>query len=169
MQAYIYNVSSTLNNKVNYEKLYIELKASTLVGIDSVEGIKGKIYINVANELDESNKTILTDMIASHDGSEASAFDSHAIDEREGKIRELNQLAIYHPLLDNIGTVSYLTSIDNWINAYVRSGINNVLVAKIATDAQNADGEYFDYLHTTVNEDGNKTYEYFIAKIQGLI
>ncbi len=169
MLSYIKNFSDTQNNKVNFEKLYIELKSSK-VPFSSVEGIKGKIFVFTDQELTLDQKTELDLFIQNHDGAEPEAFDPKAIEERELLIRELNQLAIYSPYLtDNVKTVEYLTSIDSYINAFVRSGINQVLINKIIADAQNPASEFFDYLHITVNEVGNKTYEYFIAKIQGLI
>ena len=168
MLSYIREVSATQNSKVNFEKLYVQLKSST-VPMDSVDGINGKIYVNVPTELTAAQVLEMDAVIAAHDGAEPLALDSHAIEAREHQIRELNQLAQYSDHLDNIQTVDYLTSIDNWINAYVRSGINDVLVAKIAADAADSGGPFFAYLHTVVNEAGNKTFEYFIAKIQGLI
>jgi len=168
MISYIRDFSQTQNGKVNFEKLYIELKSSS-VPVQSVDGIKGKIYVNCDAEISEELKIELDSFISAHDGAEPEAFDPKAIEARETTIRELNQLAIYSPRISTIDTVKYLTSIDNWINAYVRSGVNDVIIAKIATDAQNPEGEHFGYLHTVANDAGNKVYEYFIAKIQGLI
>lgn len=168
MVCYIKQFSDTANGKVNFEKLYIELKSSK-VPIREVKGFAGEIYVKCDSELTEDQKIELNSFISAHDGAEPEAFDSHAIDARELNIRELNQLAIYSPRLNNVETVKYLTSIDNWINAYVRSGITDVIVAKISADAQDPGGDHFDYLHKVVNEKGNKTYEYFIGKITGQI
>ena len=152
MIAYIYELSETANNKVNHDKLYIELKVSTIPKVISSEGIKGKIYLFLEEVITNEQELELNAIIASHDGEDAIAFEERDIAARELIIRELNQLAIYHPLLDNIKTVNYLTSIDNWVNAYVRSGINDVLIAKIAYDAGDTGSEHFPYLHTIVNE-----------------
>lgn len=168
MVCYIKQFSETANGKVNFEKLYIELKSSS-VPVREVKGYAGEIYVKFDLELTDEQKIELDSFISLHDGAEPEAFDSHAIDGRELIIRELNQLAIYSPRLDNVDTVKYLTSIDNHINAFVRSGITTVLVQKIISDAQNTTGEHFAYLHEIVNEKGNKTYEYFIAKITGQI
>lgn len=169
MISYIKEFSETKNNKVNFEKLYIELKSSS-VTFSTVEGIKGKIFVFCDEELTEAQLLDLDNFISNHDGAEPEAFSDSAIAMRENTIREINQLAIYSPYLpNNVQTVEYLTSIDNYLNAFVRSGINDVLVTKIVTDAQNPSHPQFTYLHTVVNEHGNKTYEYLIGKIQGLI
>lgn len=169
MIAYIKDISTTQNSKVNYDKLFIELKSSSIPFV-GVEPLAGKIYINCSTHLTLEQETELDTYLSNHDGSEPEAFDDIAIAKRENVIRTLNQLAIYSPRLsDNVMTVRYLTSIDNYINAYIRSGINDVLVEKIGIDAANTEGEFFSYLHTVVNEEGNKTYEYFIGAIQGLI
>lgn len=168
MICYIKEFSHTANGKVNFEKLYIELKSSK-VPLSKVYGFGGRIYVECPDILTPEQILELDGFITAHDGAEPEAFDDHAIASREKNIRELNQLAIYSPRLDNVDTVKYLTSIDNWINAYVRSGITDIIVAKIAADAQNPSGEHFAYLHEVVNEKGNKTYEYFIGKITGQI
>jgi len=163
MVIYTYEISSTLNNKVNYQKLHLEALAS-IVPVNSIEGIKGQIFLFVDEEMSQAEKDAMVLIIQNHDGEDASAFDNHAVSAREDKIRELNQLAMYHPILDNVSTVRYLTSIDNHINAYVRSGINTVLVEKIFMDAQVGEPHY-DFLNQIVNEAGNVTYEYFISKV----
>lgn len=160
---YIHEISESLNNRVNFQKLYLELMA-TPIPVLGVEGIKGKIYVEVSTELSDELKLQLIAVINNHDGEDATAFSLHAIDAREEKIRELNQLAIFHPLLDNIAIVEYLTSIDNYINSYKRSGINTVLIGKIFADAQVKEPHY-DFLNQVVNLEGNKTFEYFISKV----
>lgn len=169
MIAYIKELTDTQNNKVNFEKLTLELKSSKVPFL-SVEPLVGKIYINCLAPLTVEEETELDLFISNHDGAEPEAFDEQKIYERENIIRSINQLAIYSPYLkDNIMTVRYLTSIDNYINAYIRSGITQVLEEKITRDASDPEGEFFAYLHTVVNQAGNKTYEYLIGTIKGLI
>ena len=165
MIAYIREFTQTENNRVNFEKLTLELRSSK-VPFTSIEPLAGKIYINCVAPITTEEETELDLFISNHDGAEPDAFDEEKIKIRENKIRGINQLAIYSPYLpDNVMTVSYLTSIDNYINAYIRSGITDVIVQKISEDAANPEGEFFAYLHTVVNQAGNKTYEYLIGTI----
>ena len=161
----VFKIDNTLNGKVNIEKLSLELKTSVIKESSTELKFGGEIQIRYQNEIDEDDLLILTSIIENHDGADAQAYHDEAVSARENKIRELNQLAMFHPLLDNIQTVRFLTFIDNYINGFVRSGIHDVVVEKIAMEAQNTDGDYYDYLNLTVNTKGNKTYEYFIGAI----
>jgi len=164
----IFTVEETANFKVNSDKLKLEIKTSTISESIDVAIIGADIMINSQNPIGGDDLELLIQIVTAHDGNDAVAFSENAIGERESNIRELNQLAMFHPLLDNVETVRYLTHIDNHINAYIRTGITDVVVEKISTDAQNPDGQFFGFLHQVVNEAGNKTYEYFIGKIMGL-
>lgn len=163
--AYIYEFSQTLNNKVNLEKLDLEVRASTLLNYITPPYIySGNLYLNFESELSEADKLILEGLISAHDGEEANVSENH-VQERELKIRELTEMAIYHPALAEIETVEYLTSIDNWFNGWKRSGVNTPLINKIIADANNADHPQYAFLTTAINSQGNKTFEFLISKI----
>ena len=65
--------------------------------------------------------------------------------------------------MPSIDTEEYLVEIDNYLNAWKRSGRNTVLINKILADATNTNHPKHTYLNTVVNEAGNKTFEYFIS------
>lgn len=161
----VFQISDTLNNKVNIEKLSLELKTSTIKESSTEIKFGNEIFVRYTNEIDADDQLLLTQIISAHDGDDAQAYSEEAVSGRENKIRELNQLAMFHPILDNVETVRFLTYIDNYVNAYVRSGIHDVVVEKIMLEAQDTGGDYHAYLNQVVNTSGNKTFEYFIAAI----
>lgn len=159
----VFKISDTLNNRVNIEKLSLELKTSTISVYSSEMKFGDEIFVRYPEEISEQEVQTLTAIINAHDGEDAEAYNEDAVSGRENKIRELNQLAMFHPLLDNVETVRFLTFIDNYINAYVRSGIATVVHEKIIAEAQA--GDYVNYLNQVVNTAGNKVFEYFVSKI----
>ncbi len=165
MIAYIYEFADTLNGKVNIEKLDLAVRASTLQNYVTPPYVyAGKLYLNFEAELSAADKLVLDGLISAHDGEEANVSENH-VQEREIMIRELTEMAIYHPALAEIETVEYLTSIDNWFNGWKRSGVNTPLINKIIADANNADHPQHAFLTTVVNPEGNQTFEFLISKI----
>lgn len=165
MIAYIYELSATLNSKVNIHKIDLEIRASTIQNFETPPYLfKGKLYVEFSQDATAEDKTNLDAIIAAHDGEEASIAENH-VTARETKIRELTEMALYHPLLDENDTVEYLTSIDNWFNAWKRSGINSSLIAKITADATSGTHEQDAFLNTVINPEGNKTFEFLISMI----
>lgn len=166
MIAYIYEILSTFNGKVNLEKLDLEIRASTIENYETPPYLyAGKLYIQFAQEATAADKTSLDAIVAAHDGVEAQVSESF-VQAREIKIRELTEMAILHPALNNTDAVEYLTSIDNWFNAWKRSGIDSSLVAKIVADATSGTHPQDAFLNTVVNPAGNKTFEFLISMIQ---
>lgn len=166
MIAYIFELTSTLNNKVNLEKLDLEIRASTIENYETPPYLyAGKLYIQFSQEATATDKTSLDAIVSAHDGIEAQISETF-VQARELKIRELTEMAILHPLLDNGDVVEYLTSIDNWFNGWKRSGIDTSLVAKIVTDATSGTHPQDAFLNTVVNPEGNKTFEFLISMIQ---
>ena len=161
----VFKVEDTVNKKLNLEKLSLELKTSIISQPSTEFQIGQEIFIRYTEDITPEDIITLQGIIAAHDGEDAEAYNDHSVSVRENKIRELNQLAMYHPVLDNETTVRFLTHIDNYINAYIRSGIAVVVQGKIIEEATNPAGTYFDYLNEIVNTAGNKTYEYFLSKI----
>jgi hypothetical protein len=166
MEAKIYPLSATLNGKINLQKIDLEIRASTIELYETPAYLfKGMLYVEFSGSPSEADVTQLEEIIAGHDGEDASVSEAH-VNEREEKIRELTQMAIFHPLLDNTETVEYLTSIDNWFNAWKRSGIETSLVSKIASDALSGTHPQDTFLNTVVNPEGNKCFEFLISVIQ---
>lgn len=165
MLAIIYNVSDTLNNKVNLEKLDLEIRASIIENYNTPPYLyAGKLYIELSQQPTDAEKLQLTNIIAGHDG-EYAAINEEQVKSREQKIRDLTEMALYHPDLVDEDTVAYLTSIDNHFNGWKRSGVSSVLQAKIVEDAQNTNHPQHAFLNTVVNTAGNKTFEYLISII----
>lgn len=179
MRAYIYEISSTLNGKVNYESLFIELSSSPVPGIVSTDGIKGRIQVEVAQELSTANITILDGLIASHTGSESRTTQQLRL-KRENILAKLVDMAHHHPVLKIADSVNvpahtgedvitrYLTSIDNYLNAWVRDGNHTPVVEKITEDANLSAmpiNEYSGFLNTVVDLEGTRTFEFLIAGI----
>ncbi len=160
----VFEISDTLNNKVNIEKLSIELKTSTVSKEAYPYKFGNDIFVQFDEEITEADMTVLEAAIAAHDGAEADVTED-LVTAREYKIRELVQMAKYHPVLDDAETTAYLTEIDNFINAFIRSGDTSSIVPKIASDAADTGNAFHVYLNQVVNTQGNFTYEYFIAKI----
>lgn len=151
MLAYIYELSETLNDKVNIEKLDLEIRASEIENYETPPYLfKGKVYIDFSIEPSVDHKNALDGIISSHDGEEAPTSEK-LVTQREQKIRELTLMAIYHPLLNEVDTVEYLTSIDNWFNGWKRSGVTSAIVTKIATDAADTSHPQHGFLTTVVD------------------
>ena len=161
----VFQIVDTLNGILNAEKLSLELKTSPITKPAKVTKFGNEIFIRFEEEIVGTDVTMLQDIVANHDGGDADAYNEEAVEARENKIREINQLAMYHPVLDNVETVRFLTFIDNYINAYVRSGVATVVHEKIITEAMDTEGVYYTYLNQIVNTVGNKTFEYFLSKI----
>ena len=172
--VYVYEISGTTNQKVDFEKLEIEVLASEVPNVISAKGVDGQIYIKVKNELtstqlDNPTQPIgLNQIIANHDGESADVTVS-AVEYRENKIRELSQMALYHPNLVEDDVVEYLTSIDNWFNAWKRLGKPNSIINKIILDANTPTHPQYTFLNTNVNSDENKTWEFLVGKITGAL
>lgn len=160
----VFKLTDTLNNKVNIEKLSIELKTSTISKEAYPTKFANEIHVRFLEEITSEDLTVLQAAIAAHDGGEADVTED-LVQQREFNIRELVQMAKYHPVLDNAETTAYLTNIDNYINAYIRSGDTSSIIPKIAGDAQDTENPFYAYLNQVVNTQGNLTYEYFISKI----
>jgi hypothetical protein len=162
---YQYAVSDTANNKVNDLSLHLEIRASTVSGYESCKiiGLK-EINLTFSAEIDEAHQAILEGILSAHQG-EAALIDRVYVDEREDKISELTEMAILHPSLDSLETEEYLVEIDNYLNAWKRSGRNTVLINKLLADALDTSHDRYAYLNTIVNEAGNKTFEYFISVV----
>lgn len=166
MISYQYDITATVNDMVNLEKLDLEIRASTLPNfITPPYMFNSKVYIDFAAEITAQEKTDLAAIIAAHDGSQADIAQAH-VDAREKKIRDLTEMAVYHPALNNDDVVEYLTSIDNWFNAWKRCGIDTSLVAKIAADSADVNHPQYAFLTTDVNTAGDKTFEFLIGMIQ---
>ena len=166
MIAYIYNISSTLNSKVNIEKLNLEIRASPILNfVTPPYMFNGNIFCEFTQDATTGDKTLLDSIIAAHDGEPANVTEAE-VNARETKIRELTEMSIYHPDLDNNDAVEYLTSIDNWFNAWKRSGIDTSLVAKVVTDASSGTHPQDVFLNTVINPEGNKCFEFIISIIQ---
>ena len=132
----------------------------------SADGIKGKIYVQLEERLNEADKLALDQIIANHDGLPART--TKALQEKRSTVLDnLVQMAHFHPVLKNDPDeiTSYLTSIDNWLNAWRRDGNHNILISKIVQDASEALSPHYDYLNTPVNTDGVLTYQFLIAGI----
>jgi len=166
MEAKIYSKSETLNGVVNYEKLDLEIRASTIQNyVTPTYEFKGMIFVEFEQTPSAEDKTNLDGIIAAHDGGIAGVSETQVL-AREKKIRELTEMAIYHPDLDKNDTVEYLTSIDNWFNGWKRSGIDTSLLAKIVADATSGTHPQDTFLNTVVSPDGGKTFEFLISVIQ---
>lgn len=166
MVAYIYPLAATLNGTINIEKLDLEIRASTIENYETPPYILNEhIYVQFSQNATAQDKLNLDGIIGAHDGAKAAVTET-LVNARERKIRELTEMALYHPDLDNNDTVEYLTSIDNWFNAWKRSGIHNSLVGKILADATSGAHPQDAFLNTVVNPEGNKTFEFLISMIQ---
>ncbi len=166
MVAYIYEISETLNSKVNIEKLDLEIRASTIENYQTPPYLlNGNIYVQFTQDATPADKTNLDAIIAAHDGDIAGVSETQ-VSAREKKIRELTEMALYHPALGESDTVEYLTSIDNHFNGWKRSGVDSVLVAKIVADATSGSHPQDTFLNTVVTPEGNKTFEFLISMIQ---
>lgn len=165
MVAYIYELTETLNNKVNEEKLDLEIRASVISNYKKPPYlVTGRIFVEFNQDASASDRIVLDEIISLHNGELAEVSEVH-VQERERKIREMTEMALYHPLLSEHETVQYLTSIDNHFNGWKRSGVNSVLIAKIQTDANDTTHPQYDFLNEIVSPEGNKTFEFLLSII----
>lgn len=170
MYAEIYEISEFVGlmngNPVNHESLRIEIQASPVPGITSLDGIQGRIFIQFQERISDDDKLILDQIISSHDGLPART--TKVLQETRSTILDnLVQMAHFHPVLklnpDEI--TGYLTSIDNWLNAWRRDGNHTILISKIAQDANDNSNPHHGYLNEIVNTDGVRTYQFLIGGI----
>lgn len=162
---YQFDVNETANNIVNDFSLHLEIRASILENYEETR-LYGSTHIQIffTEPLDTGAITLLTSIVNNHQGNTA-LVDSNNVELREGKIREMTEMALLHPSLVQTDTIEYLTSIDNWLNAWKRSGIDTSLVNKIVLDANTVDHPQATFLNEIVSPQGAKTYEFLIAKI----
>lgn len=179
-----YEINETVNNKVNFEKLYIEL-ATSIVPAESVEGIKGKIFVFLSREMVPQEIATLDSIITNHDGEVPKAFDHVLVQKREDVILTMNQMGIYHPLINDNELVRYLTKIDNALNAWRRSS-NPISVLEVVfqdagvsdiagtvalqedgvTPVDTANLPFYDFLHTVSNPNsGSKVFQFVAGSI----
>lgn len=179
-----FDFNETATGKVNFQKLNIEL-ATSIVPADNAEGIKGKIFVFLIREMDANETTALQSLINNHDGAEAKAFNHTLVQAREDEILRMNQMGIYHQLIDDDQLVRYLTKIDNALNGWKRSA-NPVAVLEVifedagvsdiaGTPALQEDGitpvdtsqlEFYNFLHTVSNPvTGSKVFQFVAGTI----
>ena len=161
----VYPLTGTLNDKLNEQKINLEVRTSTISKVPTIYLFGQEIYARFDEDsVSNEDKLVLDSIIANHDGNEAETS-PHLIEMREGKIRNLVQMAFNHPSLDKKITNDYLTKIDNAINAFVRGGVTDTLENLIIADS--ATGQPFsDFLNLVVNEHGHKTFQFFISMIK---
>lgn len=157
-----------LNKSFEVERLNNEIKASALPKMDSKPVIIfNRIQISFSVELTADEKTLLDSLIVSHDGSKPSRTSSLLQSKREEILSELVDMAHNHPVLkttqDEI--TDYLTSIDNWFNAWKRDGNHTKLIEKIVLDSQDTTHKNYEFLNKVVNYEGNKTFEFLVSYI----
>lgn len=160
---YSYNKTATLNGKFDYEKIDLELRANSFNDYVEYRPWGDTIQFTFDVELDVANKTQLDAVVSGHDGEPAEAYNDAKVDERMYQIRKLTAMAIYNPVLDDVETARYLTSIDDELNGFVKSGISVPLTEKIYIDSQA--GNYQAFLNTIVNDEGNTAWQYLIVSI----
>ena len=172
--SYNFDVSRTLNNKVNFEKLHLELDASELPDYVSVKMHDGRIQVTTGSDLtpaqiDNGVNTPagLLQTIEAHDG-ESAKTNAADVSAREEIVRSITEMAMIHPDLVSNDAVEYLTSIDNYLNAWIRSGENSVLHAKVMTDKDNVSHPQNTFLNTVIvttgANAGTTTWMFLIAK-----
>ncbi len=167
------NLLSSERNGVNEEHLKIEIKASPIN--DFVEPPKlfdNEVQMKFSEQPSAEHETLLDGIIANHDGKPARTT-KKLQEERELVFSVLVNMAHAHPLLkiENPGITGqdqitgYLTSIDNWVNAWKRDGNHAPLIAKISADAVDLTNPYNQFLNQTVDFEGNKTFQFLIGRI----
>jgi hypothetical protein len=162
---YKFTADQTANNLINELSLKLEVRASGISNFISAEkyGLSA-ILVEFDHSLSDQEELDLVAIVAAHTGEKA-LVDEASVESRELKIREMTEMAILHPLLNKVDAVEYLTSIDNWFNAWKRCGIYDSLIAKITADALDTNHPQHTFLNETVNVEGNKTYEFLIGSI----
>jgi len=116
------------------------------------------------SSLSSDDEILLTQIVNAHQGNVA-LVDEASVEEREQKIREMTEMAILHPELNQNDVVEYLTSVDNWFNAWKRCGIDTSLVNKITSDAADSGHVLNTFLNTVITPEGDKTFEFLISSI----
>ena len=162
---YKYNKQDTELGVVNEISLKLEIRASTIDDLIDVKliGIE-QIGITFGYSLSEEELTLLTEIVNNHQGNQA-LVDEVNVNQREQKIREMTEMAILHPSLNENDAVEYLTSIDNWLNAWKRCGINTALINKITLDSSDSLHPSYLFLNTVLTVEGLKTFEFLTESI----
>lgn len=167
---YNYQITDTLNNQVNQRSLHLYVKQTAIVGYVETR-LYGpyEIHIVFENAITDDEKVVLDNIVSQHEGKTAKT-EPEDVNRREETIREMTEMALIHPALSSEEnqdlTVSYLTIIDNYLNAWKRSGVNRVIISKITTDAQDIENVHYNYLNTVVNEiENRKVFEFLIGSI----
>ena len=164
---YKYNRTDAQLGVINELSLKLEIRSSTLEGLMDLKkiGIE-EVGIMFESSLSSDDELLLTQIVNSHQGLPA-LVDEASVEEREQKIREMTEMAILHPELNEDDVVEYLTSVDNWFNAWKRCGIDTSLVNKITSDAADSGHVLNTFLNTVITPEGDKTFEFLIASITG--
>ncbi len=162
---YKYNRADTQLGIVNELSLRLEIRSSTIEGLIDLKkiGIE-EIGIMFESSLASDDELLLTQIVNAHQGNVA-MVDEASVEEREQKIREMTEMAILHPELNQNDVVEYLTSVDNWFNAWKRCGIDTSLVNKITSDAADSGHVLNTFLNTVITPEGDKTFEFLISSI----
>ena len=159
MISYQFKLTETKNNKVNTDKLSIELTL-TDVKVEKIYVFNNNLYIDCENSLAAEELTQLEATIVNHDGQPAEVADEGKRKERSSRFDRMVQQAKYHPGIDDIMLARYLTSIDNYINSFIRSNVHDVIVEKVMID-KDAD-EFKVFLNNPVNKSGALMWQYLI-------
>ncbi len=162
---YKYNRADTQLGIVNELSLRLEIRSSTLEGLIDLKkiGIE-EIGIMFESSLSSDDEILLTQIVNAHQGNVA-LVDEASVEQREQRIREMTEMAILHPELNQNDVVEYLTSVDNWFNAWKRCGIDTSLVNKITSDAADSGHVLNTFLNTVITPEGDKTFEFLISSI----
>ena len=157
-----------MDKPFDLERLSHEIKASPVSSIiGTPKAYSGKILIEFPVYLTTDQETYLDEIISIHDGTIKSRTSKELRDKREEVLSELVDLAHNHPVLKVTPNeiTGYLTSIDNWFNAWKRDGNHTQLVSKIVLDAQDTAHENYIFLNKVVNTDGVLNYQFLISYI----
>lgn len=164
---YQYNASGTVNGSVNLLSLHIELKLSGVSSYEDVNQIGiDTIQIGFDKSLSVEDETIIQTVVANHQAT-LSNVDQSNVEKREIIVREFVEISILHPLFETVTTTEYLTFIDNEINGWVRSGIDDVLINKIRSDAADTGGQFHAFLNGVADPTKEeKIFEWLVLSIQ---
>jgi len=135
-----------MDKPFDLERLSHEVKASPLPMIMvRPKAYSGMILIEFDNSITIEEELVLDDLINVHDGTIKSRTSKDLRNKREEILSELVDLAHNHPVLKVTPNeiTGYLTSIDNWFNAWKRDGNHTQLVSKIALDSQDTNHENY--------------------------
>lgn len=162
-----FDVSTTANNKVNLEKLEIQLVASpditTLLG---VQMYASEIQVKFENGVTEAEIDAARLIVQAHDGVAGVASDDSGFINRRKAIRKLMDIGQYAGIPAS-ALIGYRTTIDNEINGWVDSGNNTVLIAKIEADTADNGNDYHGFLNT-VTSPGKTVRDFFVDYIQSI-